>query len=80
MKSPIVENVRTPSDIVLVTSRGLQLPYRKKTKKTLKKKKRRFYPEFPKSRILPYFLYRGAIRCKPMASTFPRPWMQSKDH
>ena len=32
MRSPIVENVRTSSDIVLVTSRGLQLPYRKKTK------------------------------------------------
>ena len=29
MKFPIVENVRTSSDIVLVTSRGLQLPYRK---------------------------------------------------
>ena len=33
MKSPIVENVRTSSDIVLHTSRGLQLPYRKIRKK-----------------------------------------------
>ena len=34
MRYPIVENVRTPSDTVLVTSRGLQLPYRKRTKKS----------------------------------------------
>ena len=31
MRFPIVENVRTSSDIVLVISRGLQLPYRKKS-------------------------------------------------
>ena len=34
MKSPIVENVRTSSDILLHTSRGLQLPYREKSKKS----------------------------------------------
>ena len=32
MMFPIVENVCTSSDIVLIVSRGLQLPYRKKTK------------------------------------------------
>ena len=34
MKSPIVESVRTSSDILLHTSRGLQLPYREKSKKS----------------------------------------------
>ena len=34
MRFPIVENVRTSSDILLDTSRGLQLPYRKKSKKS----------------------------------------------
>ena len=32
MSWPIVENVRTSSDIVFITSRGPQLPYRKKNK------------------------------------------------
>ena len=44
----IVENVRTSSDIVLVTSRGLQLPYRKK--KTI------FLLDMSKSGIFQYFL------------------------
>ena len=35
MRSPIVENVRTPSDIVLVTSRGLELPYHKNISNTV---------------------------------------------
>ena len=35
MNLSIVENVRTSSGIVLVISRGLQLPYRKTCKKTL---------------------------------------------
>ena len=34
MRFPIVENVRTSSDILLHTSRGLQLPYREKSKKS----------------------------------------------
>ena len=34
MKFPIVENARTSSDIVLVISRGLQLPYRNKFNKS----------------------------------------------
>ena len=37
----IAEHVRTSCDIVLVTSRGLQLPYREKSKK----EKRRFLSE-----------------------------------
>ena len=53
MRFSIVENVRTPSDIVLVTSRGLQLPYRKKYKKTVC-----FYPDIEISRIFPY-IYGG---------------------
>ena len=46
MSWPIVENVRTSSDIVLDTSRGLQLPYRKKSKNPS------FFTENPK---IPYF-------------------------
>ena len=32
MRFSIVENVRTPSDIIFIISRGLQLPYNEKSK------------------------------------------------
>ena len=50
MRFPIVENVCTSSGIVLVTSRGLQLPYRKKSKKIVA-----FLIDFSNYRIFPYF-------------------------
>ena len=46
MMFSIVENVRTSSDILLDTSRGLQLPYRKKSKNPS------IFTENPK---IPYF-------------------------
>ena len=46
MSWPIVENVRTSSESVLDTSRGLQLPYRKKSKNPS------IFTENPK---IPYF-------------------------
>ena len=48
-----MENVRTPSDIVLVTSRSLQLPYRKTSTQIVD-----VYRKY-KSLICMYFLYRG---------------------
>ena len=58
MSWPIVENVRTSSDILLDTSRGLQLPYRKKSKN------QSFFTEnlkIPKSRIFPLFSVWGPL-------------------
>ena len=56
MRFPTVENVCTSSGIVLVISRGLQLPYRKKSN-TLS----RFTRLFSKSRILPLIL--SGVHC-----------------
>ena len=46
MSWPIVENVRTSSDMVLVISRGFQLPYRKKSKKSVVLIKRSIFSVF----------------------------------
>ena len=56
MKSPIVENVRTSSDILLDTSRGLQLPYRKKSKQN-----RRCLTVFVTYCIFSYFSVWGTL-------------------
>ena len=56
MKSPIVENVRTSSDILLDTSRGLQLPNQKKNSKIVD-----FFHRFSKSLIFPYFSVWGLL-------------------
>ena len=43
MRFPIVENVRTSSDIIFVISRGLQLPYRENIQKEIVQKTSFFF-------------------------------------
>ena len=68
MSLPIVENVRTSSDILLDTSRGLQLPYRKKSKKSS------FFDRFFKLSYFSVFFCLGSLAAVIYRSLFGAGW------